>query len=79
MHSLDYIQRHNAEAGLQELRKKFVGQWVEANPTGDVEATVQGTVQEVMIHNNRYEYQLAGRVGHFIHPQAVEAPPLTVV
>lgn len=71
MNGLGVIQRQNAQVGLNELREKYVGRWVEASPVGDPDTLVQGTVQDVLINNNRYEYQLAGKVGHFVSPMLV--------
>ena len=71
MNGIGTIHRQNALVGLKELREKYIGKQVEANPTSDVETTVQGVVQDVLINNNRYEWQLAGKVGHFIHPKMI--------
>lgn len=71
MNPLEVIHRQNAQAQLKGLQEKWVGQWVEAIPTSDPSTLVVGTVQDVMINNNRFEYQLAGRVGHYLSPEAV--------
>lgn len=71
MNGIGTIHRQNALVGLKELREKYIGKWVEATSTADPDTLVQGTVQDVIINNNRYEWQLAGKVGHFIDPQMV--------